>query len=83
MKKLALVSLLSLCLFGFIQISMNKKEIFASIKIKKENSISCSPYFSGLTEAGDDGKFITVLPGWEIILSISTKKEHSFISTRG
>ena len=76
MKKLVLVSLLSLCLFGFIQISMNKKEIFAAIKIKKENSISCNPYFSGLTEAGDDGKFITVLPGWgNYSYPISTKKD--------
>ena len=74
MKKLALVSLLSLCLFGFIQISMNKKEIFASIKIEKDNSISCNPYFSGLAEAAEDGKFITVLPGWgNYSYPISTK----------
>ena len=76
MKKLVLVSLISLCLFGFIQISMNKKEIFTSVKIKKENSIGCNPYISGLTEAGDDGKFITVLPGWgNYSYPISTKKD--------
>jgi tetratricopeptide (TPR) repeat protein len=76
MKKLVLFSGLSLFLFGFIQFKLNKLENLTSIELKKKYSYRCSPYPDGITEAADDGKFISVLPGWgNYSYLISTKND--------
>jgi hypothetical protein len=76
MKKLVLFSTLSIFLFGFIKFNWKRQENLSSIELKNKNSYSCSPYFYGNTEAGDDGKFITVLPGWgNYAYPISTKND--------
>ncbi len=47
-----------------------------SVEDKKRSSAGCSAYAPNLMEAGDDGKFITVLPGWgNYSYTISTKKD--------
>ncbi|HEY4937071.1 MAG TPA: hypothetical protein VII44_10850, partial [Puia sp.] len=75
MKKLLFFSALFL-LFGFIKLHWEQQENLTSIELKKRNSYSCSPYPDGNTEAGDDGKFITVLPGWgNYSYPISTKND--------
>jgi tetratricopeptide (TPR) repeat protein len=75
MKKLFLLSALYM-LFGFIKLHREKQENLTSIELKKRNYYSCSPYPDRNTEAADDGKFITVLPGWgNYSYPISTKND--------
>jgi tetratricopeptide (TPR) repeat protein len=76
MKKLILLFTLPVFLFGFIKFKLNRRENLAFIKARKNNSFGCGPYSGGNMEAGEDGKFITVLPGWgNYGYSISTKND--------
>src|SRR5882672_9419442 len=75
MRKLIFFSALCM-LFGFIKLHWEQQKNVTSIEQKKKNSYSCSPYPDGNTAAADDGKFITVLPGWgDYSYSISTKND--------
>jgi hypothetical protein len=76
MKMLILFSSLAVFLFGFLKIRLNQQQTTANIELKRENIYSCSPYLNGNTEAGEDSKFITELPGWgKYSYSISTKND--------
>jgi len=55
---------MSMILFGFIKIHWRQQESVHSILVKKTNLYGCSPEFTISSEAGTDGKFISVLPGW-------------------
>jgi tetratricopeptide (TPR) repeat protein len=64
MKKFLLFFAVSLALFGFIKIHLDERKAIETIELKKYNLYGCSPEFYLNGEAGADGKFITVLPGW-------------------
>jgi tetratricopeptide (TPR) repeat protein len=51
-------------LFGFIKIRWDQKNAIENLELKRQNLYGCSPDFMPSPEAGADGKFITVLPGW-------------------
>jgi hypothetical protein len=76
MKKPILFFLISMILFGFIKINWSRQETARSIRLKKRDLYSCSPEFIANSEAGTDGKFITVLPGWgNYAYPVSTKND--------
>jgi tetratricopeptide (TPR) repeat protein len=76
MKKLFLYSVLSIFSCGFIRYNWLKRENLNSVEQKKENAYRCIPYLDANTDAGEDGKFITVLPGWgHYSYPISTKND--------
>ncbi|HET7002491.1 MAG TPA: hypothetical protein VFI33_14310 [Puia sp.] len=76
MKKIIFLFLLSVFLFGFIKSHLNIRRDLDDIEIRKALSPGCSPAYSGNSQVGEDGKFITVLPGWgHYGYSISTKND--------
>lgn len=64
MKKFVFLFTVCIMLIGFIKVRWNQKEAADSTRLGKRNLYDCSPDFIGSGEAGKDGKFITVLPGW-------------------
>ena len=76
MKKFILYFVFAIFLFGFIRFRLNIRQDVEDIEIRKSNSPGCGPGYGGNSEAGDDGKFITILPGWgHYSYSISTKND--------
>ena len=76
MKKFIIYFLLSVFLFGFIRFRLNIRQDREDIEIRKNNSPGCNPGYSSHSEAGEDGKFITILPGWgHYCYNISTKND--------
>jgi tetratricopeptide (TPR) repeat protein len=76
MKKLVLLSALSLLLAGFIKYHLNVQDVRVYLKNKKKDIYDCGPAKEGLMEISADGKYITVLPGWgNYTYPISTKKD--------
>ena len=64
MKKFIFCFILSVSLFGFIQFQKNIRQDIDDIEFRKSHSPGCSPGNYENSQAGVDGKFITVLPGW-------------------
>ena len=76
MKKLIFISALSLALFGFIKIRLDRQEAIGQSGLKRKNALGCGPDLTGYMAAGKDGKFITVLPGWgDYSYAISSKND--------
>ncbi len=76
MKKLITFSLLILFLLGFIKIHNDDPGNIAKIRLKEINAYRCGISAAGNMEAGEDGKFMTVLPGWgNYSYTISTKSD--------
>ena len=76
MKKPIFFPSYSMILFGFIKTNWSRQEAADSIRLKERNLYSCSPEFIVTGEAGTDGKFITVLPGWgNYAYRVSTKND--------
>lgn len=76
MKNFILCFVLSISLVGFIRFRLNSRQLREDIEIRKYNTSGCSPAYFGNSEAGEDGKFITVLPGWgHYGYTISTKND--------
>ena len=75
-KKLVLFFVIAFFLFGFIKFRQSEEKKLAFIEWRKNSSYGCSPYTPGNVEAGEDGKFITILPGWgRYAYSTSTKND--------
>ena len=76
MKKILFCFIWPVFLFGFIRIHLNNRQNRDVIEARKNKSAGCSPGYYRNTEAGGDGKFITVLPGWgNYSYAISTKND--------
>jgi|SRR5450432_767176 tetratricopeptide (TPR) repeat protein len=76
MIKLFLFSVLTVLLFGFIKSNWDKQENLTTVELRKKSSYGCVASAGGKMETGEDGKFITVLPGWgNYSYSISTKND--------
>ena len=76
MKKFIFCLVLSISLVGFIRFRLNIRQLREDLEIRKYNTSGCSPAYFGNSEAGEDGKFITVLPGWgHYGYTISTKND--------
>jgi len=76
MKKLISFSILILFLLGFINTNNDDQGNIAKIRFREINAYRCGITTDGITEAGEDGKFITVLPGWgNYSYAISTKND--------
>src|ERR1700750_2107032 len=76
MKKIIFCFILSLSLFGFIRFLKNIRQDIQDIENRKNYAAGCGPGYMGNSQAGENGKFITVLPGWgHYGYSISTKSD--------
>jgi tetratricopeptide (TPR) repeat protein len=76
MKKLISFSILILFHLGFIKTHNDDQGDIAKIRLKEINGYQCGIPTDGIMEAGEDGKFITVLPGWgNYSYAISTKND--------
>ena len=76
MKKLIICFVVSIFLFGFVRFRRNIRHDIADIESRKRKTPGCSPGYDGNSEAGEDGKFMTILPGWgHYTYAISTKND--------
>jgi hypothetical protein len=76
MKKYSLFFIISVFLFGFIKFQINNQQYKENIEARKNNSARCAPGYYRNPEAGGNGKFMTVLPGWgNYSYTISTKSD--------
>src|SRR5450432_2743370 len=76
MIKLFLFSVLTVLLFGFIKSNWDKQENLTTVELRKKSSYGCVASAGGKMETGEDGKFITVLPGWgNYAYPVSTKND--------
>ena len=76
MRKTILLFSTTLVLSGFIKFNWDQQEVIKIIRQKKMNLYGCNPDLIVRSEAGKDGKFITVLPGWgDYSFAVNTKSD--------